>query len=881
MNATTIYPSQNNFSPNQPFWIEFMQLKEYYNFRRKFKLDMKDETQQGKYNINDYYLIDKIWLKKWKKYVNYKIFHDFNINRDVEDYDYNNFIKLCFANYKPENKFFPLDNSSIYLNNGDINSLASFEIINKKCHEIFSKSREGMVYNINEKRVPLKFLSDKIILYINVNTEIICFRNGPINEEIIIFFFEGINKDKILKEIDNANINYWLKAKNFDLNYQAELDIQENGCKYKIINKNLKLAGFAQNCINPNKILGENALMRNTYKLPEVLKNQLQTQIQEIISRTYLMQKNNRANNNNNIMQNQNIQNFGNQQQFNNNNNNFNQNNNQQNFQFNNNGINNGMNNNNWMNNQNCGNNNNCMGMIQQNSNNMFPNMNANNQNQYEQINMNQINQMNQMNNQMNQMNQMNNQMNQINQMNQMNQMNIQNEMNNHMNQIFLMNQMNMNNQMNNQMNSMNQANQMNPMNSVNNYNMNIMNNINSQNNIMQNFPCLDLNNQNSSGNLNQKINFNPKSQILSYNLYTQGINYPHKAGLENVGQSCYMNATIECLSNVKSLSNYLLENYGRYNVDNQPLCVAYSSLLYELFHTNELSIKPELFKEIIGKLNPLFEGNKAADAKDLIFFIIETLHKELITTPKTSNFNEIDFLKQEENSRDEQKMLNDFLNEFNANSTKVSNIFYGINRSMMKCNGCGIIKYSFQTFNLIIFPLKKVKEFKIRKLGRYNNLQLNLYDAFECESQEEQLEGDNMIYCNTCRKLQPGINKNDIYGLPKILIIILNRGRNNNDFNEEFKFDEYLDFTDKKICINENSYKKYYLSGIITHFGESGSSGHFIAYCRNSVDDSFFKCYNDAFVSKVSILDSMVSKVSERAEEKRTPYILLYHYLE
>ena len=186
MNATTIYPSQNNLSPNQPFWLEFMQLKEYYNFRRKFKLDMKDETQQGKYNTDDYYLIDKIWIKKWKEYVNFKIFHELNINRYLEDNDYNNFINVGFIHYKPENKLYPLDNSNIYLKNGDINSLASFEIINKKCHEIFSKSRQGMVYGINEKRVPLKFLSDKIILFINDNTYIICFREGPINEEIII-----------------------------------------------------------------------------------------------------------------------------------------------------------------------------------------------------------------------------------------------------------------------------------------------------------------------------------------------------------------------------------------------------------------------------------------------------------------------------------------------------------------------------------------------------------------------------------------------------------------------------------------------------------------------------------------------------------------------
>ena len=197
-----------------------------------------------------------------------------------------------------------------------------------------------------------------------------------------------------------------------------------------------------------------------------------------------------------------------------------------------------------------------------------------------------------------------------------------------------------------------------------------------------------------------------------------------------------------------------------------------------------------------------------------------------------------------------------------------------------MTCNGCGITKYSFQTFNLIIFPLKKVKEYKISKLGKYNDLELNLYDAFECESQKEKLEGDNMIYCNTCRKLQPGINKNDIYGMPKILIIILNRGRNNNDFNEEFKFDEYLDFTDKKICINENSYKKYYLSGIITHFGESGSSGHFIAYCRNNSNDKFI-CYNDAIFNEVSVADAMSAKISKDISEKKTPYILFYHFIE
>ena len=277
---------------------------------------------------------------------------------------------------------------------------------------------------------------------------------------------------------------------------------------------------------------------------------------------------------------------------------------------------------------------------------------------------------------------------------------------------------------------------------------MNVCNNqqqINNMNNFNMNMPNLNMNNQKSSLNLKNIMNLNVpnnnqnRGKQKNESPFTTSITYPHKAGLFNIGKSSYMNATIECLSNIKSLSNNLLQKYGSYNIDKQPLCVSYSSLLYDLLHTTEKYIKPNLFKEIIGKLNPLFEGNHAADAKDLIFFIIETLHKELCTSLNNNNNNEIDFLQQELNSQNEQKMLNDFLKEMQSNTTIISNLFYGINRSVMICNGCNITKYSFQTFNLLIFPLKKVKDYKMRKYGGnfFNyNLDLNLYDAFECEQE-------------------------------------------------------------------------------------------------------------------------------------------------
>ena len=318
---------------------------------------------------------------------------------------------------------------------------------------------------------------------------------------------------------------------------------------------------------------------------------------------------------------------------------------------------------------------------------------------------------------------------------------------------------------------------------------------------------------------------------------------------------------------------------YGSYDVQTQPLCTSYTSLLYDLFHTKGKFINPKIFKEIIGKLNPLFEGDLGGDAKDLIIFMIETLNKELLPPVKNNNLRKSDFIQQEMNSQNEQIMLNDFLNEFKAKQTYITDIFYGINRSVMKCLCCGICKYSFSTFNILMYPLKKVKEYKIRKTGQNDNLDLNLYDAFLCEQEEEKLEGENMIYCNRCKKLSPGCIAKNIYGMPRILIILLNRGKNNLEFNEEFRFDEFLDFNDKNIVINQSPYKKYFLCGIITHLGESGTSGHFIAYCRNDINDKFTR-YNDDMVTKVNVMKAMSTKISMNEKEKKTPYILIYHYM-
>ena len=81
---------------------------------------------------------------------------------------------------------------------------------------------------------------------------------------------------------------------------------------------------------------------------------------------------------------------------------------------------------------------------------------------------------------------------------------------------------------------------------------------------------------------------------------------------------------------------------------------------------------------------------------------------------------------------------------------------------------------------------------------------------------------------------------------------------------------------------IYEGSFKKYFLCGLISFFGESSSNVHYISFCRNSVNDRFVM-YNDTIVSEnIEIEEAMNYTISDKFDndnEKVTPYILFYRY--
>ena len=442
---------------------------------------------------------------------------------------------------------------------------------------------------------------------------------------------------------------------------------------------------------------------------------------------------------------------------------------------------------------------------------------------------------------------------------------------------------------------------------------------MNSQkNNNMESTSDLNQDNKNNfhNNNINAMIgpnyvnNRNTKNQL---NSIKQNFHVPPLIGLENIGATCYMNAVLQCFSQIEKFVNYFkysprIEEIIQKIKNNKKLCLteSFKYIIENLWPSNPTYIKakynsknnnnsyfsPDEFKNKISEMNPLFRGVAANDSKDLVDFIIMTLHDELNKVKKNSQINTSNTQIDE---RNQQLVFQYFSNSFiNENNSLISDLFYGISTSTTQCSGCQTIKYYFQIYFFLIFPLEEVRKFKIEtmidqfklnnqsimnknpKLYQQNlmnyqkNCQninsVNLDDCFLYNQKKEYFEGENSIYCNICHKNLPACYQTFLFTVPNILIIILNRGKGN-EFKVKIEFNENLNLSNY-VQRMETGYK-YKLIGVITHLGEWGFRGHFIAFCRSPIDNRWYK-YNDALVTEIVNFQQEIIDLD-------MPYILFY----
>ena len=208
------------------------------------------------------------------------------------------------------------------------------------------------------------------------------------------------------------------------------------------------------------------------------------------------------------------------------------------------------------------------------------------------------------------------------------------------------------------------------------------------------------------------------------------------------------------------------------------------------------------------------------------------------------------------------QKFTQNFISD---NQSIISDLFYGMNCNITQCCFCNTNIYNYQIYFFLVFPLEEVRKFKN---NNFINNAVTIYDCFDYDRKVNFMYNENSMYCNYCKQ---NTNCNMCTCLttgPEILILLLNRGQGI-EFNVKIYFMEDLDLSN--YIQLKNTGVKYKLIGVITHIGESGMGGHFIAYCKDPISQSWNK-YNDAIVSEVQDQDFQKEVINFAM-----PYLLFY----
>ena len=264
----------------------------------------------------------------------------------------------------------------------------------------------------------------------------------------------------------------------------------------------------------------------------------------------------------------------------------------------------------------------------------------------------------------------------------------------------------------------------------------------------------------------------------------------------------------------------------------------------------NNDTFSPKEFKIRLGLHNPQFKAFEANDSKDLILYLLQTLHEEM------NYFGDKKIrLNYYPNQYDMFNTYQHFYTTYNSNNfSKISLLFYGAYIHTTICKKCNLKLYNFNKFELISFSM-----------CFYNNKEFNIMKGFEDNSKTGLLTGDNKFLCNNCKGLQDAETTCQIFEPPNKLLINIDYGKNKKYQPSSIKFDEEIDIT-PFIASNLNMSFKYRIIGVCTHYGHSGRYGHYVAFCRHREEKVWYE-FND----------SIVSKCNQKDIYRGSPYLLLY----
>jgi len=333
--------------------------------------------------------------------------------------------------------------------------------------------------------------------------------------------------------------------------------------------------------------------------------------------------------------------------------------------------------------------------------------------------------------------------------------------------------------------------------------------------------------------------------------------------GLRNLGNTCFLNSSLQCLSATIPLTDYFLGYDYRSEINKNnflgtggKLVSAYAELTKHMWLGSKSVVDPIDFKRQLQTFAPQFLGYHQHDAQELLAFLLDGIHEDLNRVIERPYVEDKDC----DGSNDENDAVENWKNYLRRNKSLVVDMFQGQLRNTCKCLKCDHVNIRFEPFMYLSLPITKACK--------------SIDDCMDLYLKEEFLKDNDQYFCEKCKAHVDGTKKQDIWMLPPVLIVHLKR----------FKYNEYGKVGSKndaairypvaewdlkpRVKSSRGVYPKYDLYAVSNHMGGLGG-GHYTAHTLNRFDDNWYEFNDSAYKSVDKSIHKQLFKSS---------YVLFYN---